>query len=346
MQKLILLLAISCIASYQSVTAATTDPIGYVNWDIAAGTGLTRTVTVLSVPLLDTTAIDGAATGKITGVTSNSITASGAGWTAGQLSEDATPYLIRITTGLAEGRTFLISSSVANTSTTVTLDSNDSAQVDLTTLGIVTAPGSEDNYKIIPCDTLSSIFGTPTDTGVLGGPSSDSADIIFLNDNGSWKKYFYNTALSRWTRIFPGYPDSSNVEIRPDSAIMYSRLGDTALALTVVGSVPMENRQSLIKNSGVTFLANSWPVDTTLATTNLQNTTGWVSNANSANADQVLILVNNSWRKYWHDGSNWRRIFPGFPISDSQSVSATSGLLIGKLGSASGNELLTQTKPY
>jgi hypothetical protein len=127
-------------------TTATTDPVGFVTVNIAAGSGTAKKNTLFSLPMLEAQSITGQVSGVITGVSSNAISNSNAGWTAGALSQPAAPYLIQITRGAAEGRMFLIASSAntggaiagtANTSTTVTVSSLDSAQVDLTSLGIV-----------------------------------------------------------------------------------------------------------------------------------------------------------------------------------------------------------------
>lgn len=56
------------------------EPFGYVKINITAGTGNSKRVTLLSIPLLEEASITGRTTGWITGVTSNTITASGATW--------------------------------------------------------------------------------------------------------------------------------------------------------------------------------------------------------------------------------------------------------------------------
>ena len=108
--SLLAALAIAVPAARAQETA-TTDPVGFVTVGIAAGTGLSKKNTLFSLPLLETESIDGQVAGTITGVTVNSISNSSAGWTPGALSNPATPYLIMITSGPAQGRMFLIASS-------------------------------------------------------------------------------------------------------------------------------------------------------------------------------------------------------------------------------------------
>jgi hypothetical protein len=148
------ILSLTPLANSQQTV--TTNPLGFVMVNIAAGTGSAKIGSLVSMPLQDVAVITGQATGRITGVTANTITSSGAGWTPGQLSTPASPYLIQITSGSANGRMFLISPVQANTATTVTISPEDVEAASLASLGIVTGPTTGDTYKIIPSDILTS----------------------------------------------------------------------------------------------------------------------------------------------------------------------------------------------
>jgi hypothetical protein len=333
---------------------ATTDPVGFVTVGVAAGTGSAKRNTLFSLPLLETESITGQVAGTITGVTANSISNSNAGWTSGALSNPTTPYLIMITSGPAQGRMFLIASSAAtggaiagtaNTATTVTVSSVDTAQVDLTTLGIRTGT---DTYRIFPCDTLSSFFGTPASTGVQGGTSAATADTIVTVVNGSATTYYYNTGVTpnRWSRVGLGSPDSSNVPLLPYYGIQYSRLPSSALSFVITGAVPTINRQVGVKNSGPTLLAQYWPADSTLGTVGLQNLAGWQSGASAAAADTVVLTSNGSANTYYYDGSNWRRVGLGGQISNDVVIPVGATVSINKRGSAAGYSTLSQQRPY
>jgi uncharacterized protein (TIGR02597 family) len=343
-----------CFATLASATlvisplqAATTDPVGYVNWDIAAGTGSTRTISVVALPLHSTADITGSAKGKITAVSASTISASGADWSIGELSSTSAPYLIQITSGAAEGRTFLVSSASPNTSTTLTIDSSDAAQTDLTTLGINTTSGNEDTYKVIPCDTLSSIFGSPAETGVQGGAGSlNTADIVFVNIGGIWNKFYYDTNDSRWEKVTLGSPPAGDTPIRLEYGILYSRMASTPMNLTVTGSVPMNNRKFVLRNSGITFVSNGFPVDRTLADIGLENNVNWTSGATPAVSDTVMILANGIWKTFWYDGTDWRQQTLGAPIKNTEVVSASSAIIAIQRGVASGVSVVSQTKPY
>ena len=357
------LLRISLIASMASAVAlpssmaqatATTDPVGFVTVGIPAGTGTAKRNTLFSVPLMETEAIAGQVSGVITGVTANTISNSNAGWTAGDLSKPATPFLIQITSGSAAGRLFLISSSAAtggaiagtaNTTTTVTVSSIDTTQVDLTSLGIVTGT---DTYKIYACDTLASFFGTPASTGVLGGSNVNSSDTIALVLNGVASTYWYNTSVTpnRWSRSGPGSVDSSNVALLPNFGVQYARLGNTALSFVITGQVPTIGRQVAIKNSGTTLLSQFWPVESTLASLGLQALPNWTAGANASTADTVILTSAGSASTYFYNGTNWVRVAPGSPISNTTAIPIGTSIQIGQKGSASGYTTLTQILPY
>ena len=359
MKKLNVTLAIlvaAVMAGNAQTNTVTSEPVGYVNLKITgSGTGTSKKLTYLSVPLLDKQiSISGKTTGTITAVTATTITDSAAGWTPGQLSAPATPYLIGITSGTATGRVFLIAASaatagasgsaaLANTATTVTISSIDSNSgiSDLAAAGVAAG----DSYSIYAADTLSSALGSPGTTGVLSGASSTVADSVVIIFNGVANTYFHNG--TRWTRVFSGNPDASNTPILPFYGLVYSRLGAGDLNLTVTGTVPTLLRKAQIKNSGVTLFASYYPVDSTLAALGLQNLSGWTSNTLSALADKVVLVSSTGVANtYWYNGSGWKRVFAGSPAADSTVIPVGSMIYINKIGSAPGSSTYAQALPY
>jgi hypothetical protein len=338
-------LAALALGSHTSIAQVATVPGGYVTVTIAAGTGTTKSSTPISFPLLEVANVAGQVSGRITAVTATTITNSGAAWTAGQLSTAATPYVLRITSGTATGRTFLLSTATASTATTVTIDSTESINTNLTTLGI-TVGASGDTYQLIPCDTISSLFGTPASTGIIAGTAIASADSLMLNINGILSSYYFSSTLNRWTRASLGNPDATNVAVRPDAGVLFSRLGNTAITIVALGSVPATDRKSLINNSGTTYLAQGWPTDTTLLTSGIQNTPNWTSNTVAASADTVMIMVSGQLRTYWFDGTNWKRQAIGSPISDTQVIPSGANVMLNQRGVQTGTSTLAQTLPY
>jgi hypothetical protein len=322
-------------------------PTGFAEIRIAAGSGTAKRTTLISIPLLEDISITGSSTGRITGVTSNSITVANAGWTAGALSAPAAPYLLEITSGAAQGRILLISTTAANTADTVTIDAGEITRVgNLTTLGIATEAGAGDTFRLWPADTLGAFFGTPETTGIVGGATANQADTVVLVVNGSATTYFYNMAATppRWSRSGIG-TDASNVPIAPYAGVQYSRIAATPLEFRVLGRMPAGSRKVAIKNSGTTLLSPFWPVNQTLSALGLHNLPGWQSGTSSTNADTVVLTSNGSATTYYYDGSNWRRAGIN---SNANAVVVPAGvsLLISKRGSQSGFTLYQHNAPY
>jgi len=339
--------AIVAVASSWAFADVSTPPMGVINLTIAAGTGTTSQLSTISFPLLSTPSITGQTSGMITGVTTNTISNSNAGWQTGALSKAATPYVIQITSGSAAGYSLLISTVTANTATTVTLDAEESSQIDLTKLGIATGTAG-DTYSIFECDTLLSAFGqgsaVASSTAALGAASSTSADVIQMMVSGAWRQYYYNTASGHWARVGPNI-NSDNVPIRPDAGISYMRRAAVPLTLSVTGQVPTVNRKAFIANQGLTDLSSFWPMDVTLGTSNIASIPGWVSGSSSTGADIVQLMVLGAWRQYYYNGSHWARVGPGI-ISDNVNIPVGSSVLLLKKGSSSGFSIFIQPIPY
>jgi hypothetical protein len=330
------------------------EPVGYVTVKITAGTGTAKKLSYISLPLLEKDLpITGKARGTLTGVTSTTLTDSTAGWAAGALSAPATPYLIAITSGTAAGRIFHIASNAstggavgasasANTATSVTISTLDTGSgiSDLVAAGVAAG----DSYEIYGCDTLSSALGSPSTTGVVSGSATGTADSVVLIYNGLASTYIHNG--TRWQKIAYGNPDASNTPLLPYYGFSYSRLGNTEMTLTVVGSVPTIARKAQIKNSGITLLAQYFPSDSTLSSLGLQNTPGWVSNAASASADKIVLVGSGAASTYWYTGTSWKKVAYGSPSADATVVPAGAMIYINKLGIAPGYSTLSQPLPY
>ena len=327
-------------------------PTGYADIAVAAGSGTAKKTTLLSIPMLEDlpSNLAGSKTGRITGVTSNTITVANANWTAGALSTPATPYLLEITSGAATGHMLLVSTATANTTDTVTIDAGEVSRVgNLNTLGITADASTGDTFRLWPADTLGSFFGTPETTGILGGSSSATADTITLVVGGSATTYFYNTALtpSRWARVgLGGSTDQSNVAIPPYAGVQYARLGATALEFRVLGRMPVGSRKVAVKNSGTTLLSPYWPITQTLSSLGLQNLPGWKTSSSSSEADTVVLTANGSASTYFHNGTNWRRVGLGGSNADSTAVPAGASVLVNKIGTAPGFTIYEHAAPY
>ena len=319
---------------------ATTVPVGAIKITIPAGTGSLRKLTVISLPLSSRANVTGQVVGRITGLTANTITNSSAGWTTGQLSQQNAPKIFRITSGNATGLSFLISSTVNNTSTTLTIHQDDAASVNLTTLGIVTGASNGDTYEILDADTILSVFGTPAD-GVQGGSVPDSADQVALLSGGVWGKYYYNTTVNKW-RSVGSEVDSDHVVIRPNALAVFLRIASTAYELTVTGDVPSVNRRVSISGNQLTDYSTYWPVDRTLGSMGISSIPGWVKSSNPNLADKVSFLDGGKWRKYYHDNTQWLAVGSNVP-ANSVVIPYGSGVILNK---SAGNAIANESVPY
>jgi hypothetical protein len=323
-------------------TTVSTDPVGFTTVTITPGSGTARKQTMMSIPLLDAASVSGLSSGTISGVASNSIVVSNAGWTPGALSLPSEPYVIQITSGPAAGRFFLIASSattggasgstaLANTATNVFISPIDSTQVsnDLPATGV--AVGNA--FKLFACDTLS-WFGSPATTGVLGGTGPTSADTITVTVNGTPTTYYYRTTSSNWVRSGPNTA-AGNVALVPNIGLAYNRLSSNALSFVTTGQVPVTNRVAPIKNSGTTTLSQYWPVATTLKNLGLQDLAGWVKGTNQISTDNVIVVAGGTPITYYNNGTNWRR-FPLPGSQDNVQIPVGAAVQVVKKGSAGG----------
>ena len=282
---------------------------------------------------MDTPLAIGAGVARISSLTSTTITATGAGWTDGALATAAFPYAFRITSGAAAGATFGISANTTDTLTT--------SGVDLTALGVLTGV-SGDTFRLVPIDTLNTLFGSNT---LLGGTSAAQADIVTLSSN-SQSSYYYNTTLGRWVRTTGPTTDRGNILILLDSAITIARKS-TALTLRFTGRVPDVRFSLEVPNAGTTYTHTGFPTDVTLGVLSLQTALpGWVSASSASNADILSVDIGAVSSAYFHNGTNWQRTTGPSTNRDSIIIAAGIPIIIFKRGSASGTSTLNRNLPY
>ncbi|HEX2854510.1 MAG TPA: immunoglobulin domain-containing protein [Opitutaceae bacterium] len=307
-------------------------PAGYMNFAIAGGVPAAPVTTVFGLPLDDTSApAAGIRAGRIESFTANSLTQSGGGWTT-NLAAPTAPWLVRLTSGPAAGRTLDI---VANTATTLTLSG-----ADLTTLGLV---AGTDTFELVPLDTLFSFFG---DNTLQGGISGSVADNVQVRSGVSWLVYYFDTNLGFWRRTIGPATNANNVVLRPGTGVQIIRRAP-ALTLTFTGRAPATAFRTPINNANSTVIHTGFPTDTTLGGLALQTLLpGWRSSAVAASADQVALHNGSAWVSYFHNGSFWQPV-AGAPVnSDALAISAGALLTIQRPGVTAGTTQLVRTIPY
>lgn len=326
---------------------ATTTPVGAMTIAIAPGTGTVYAQTTFSLPLLETGNATGQMAGRITGVTTNTISNADAGWVSSALIVAGSPYYINFTSGANEGRMFQIT---ANTATTLTVNVQG---LDLSTLSFVTG-ASGDTYEIVRGNTLLGVLGTPAD-GVIGGTASQvsasQADKVTINDpsSGAALTYYFDTTSNFWKRSGSAL-NQGNLVISPKSAIHYFRISTTPFSLTFTGSVPATVCKHQIPTNGSTFTANYYPVDTTLGVLGIENIADWrkanVNGVTPTTSDKVVLKVGTTYLSYYYDAalSQWRR--SGSSLNQaSVAIPAGGGIRFIRSGAGGQYSTWSRAKP-
>jgi uncharacterized protein (TIGR02597 family) len=321
-------LSIMCamVSHAQSVSST---PVGYVTQTINAGTGTGRVFTPISLPLY-TPASTANATGQIASVTATGVTVSDANF--GNLSDPASPYALRVTSGSLEGANLLIS---ANTTDTLTFNFSSSS------VSATTGISVGDTYELIEVDTLSSLFGGPSDGVIFSAANQADADVVFVFSGGAWVSYYHNG--SNWIRKSGrSTVISDDLALTPDTAVLFSRISTSSTSYVLPGTVPSTNSILKLNASGFSFLANNTPTAITLGDLALQNASGFEV---GATGDSIYLYSTGSWAKYNFDGTNWiRKSGRSTTISNDIEIPSGSGFLFGKAnaGSASSGTLNLQ----
>lgn len=309
-------------------------PTGAHRFTINGGSLVAPVTTAFAITLLDTPANAGATAARIATLTATTLTVTGANWTAGALANPALPSAVRISSGAAAGLTLPIS---ANTADTLTFTG-----VDLTTLGLATGAAG-DTFRVLPLDTLNTLFGGTT---FLGGTTAAAADLITLGSSGTQLSYYYHTTLARWVRTTGPTTDRGNIPLPLDGAISVTRKS-TALTLAFLGRAPDVRFSVPIANAGPTYTHTGFPVDVSLSALGLQNrVAGWVSAAAAAAADTLSVSNGADWLSYFHNGACWQRTTGPATNRDAIVITAGTPILIFKRGAAAGAATFTRALPY
>lgn len=335
---------ISVMPVYAVESEVSTVPVGFVALDIVPGAGTVKRVTLLAPPLLG---VDSSlpTRGKVTSVIGNAeleVTMLDGTLPGGAISKREEPFVLQMTSGSGEGLAFLVSPQIPNTYSRIYLSDPNDASLNLGESGV--APG--DTFRLLVCDTLQSLFGSPEESGIVGASNPKDADTVTIVTNGSAQTYFYSNSLGRWTRVGLGSPDASHVPLLSYYGLQYNRIGSAPLRLLAVGEVPYGKRRVKVKSSGTTLLAGYWPAPMTLAETGLHTMPGWQAVTNPQLADRVALTNEGSTSTYTHNGVNWRRVSLGSPLSDSVALGVGSTIFIARPGQRVGFDILEQNTPY
>ena len=325
--------------------ANTTSPNRYLRLRVVAGAASSTTIPVgritytlpqnqetpVSFPLHDTLgAIGGQPAGFITAIGASTLDNASAGWTAGQLSQSAAPYLVRLTSGAALGRSFPVGVGMPNTATRLTLTTGGT---DLTTAGII---AGTDTYELIPADTLATLFPA----GTLQSGTVTTGDTLRLWDGVAWITFFHDGA--QWQRSGGG--GANDTLVRPDQGWMLRRRGPTK-SFVLYGQAPSTSARVQVVRGGASYVS-LLPVQQTFAEFQLHTRlTGWTSNpAAVTTGDYISIWSGSLWLNFYYDGTKWMR--QGFGDASATVLLKPGRPILINRPAPGAPDLLLQSKPY
>jgi uncharacterized protein (TIGR02597 family) len=302
-----------------------TDPVGFTTTTVQSGT-----IAALGMPFDRVADFQGAVSSR----TATTITTTSAGFgTFGPFA--SSPHAVLMISGANTGRRFLI-------------DSNTTDTLTITTGGDLTTQIADgDTYKIIPCHTLASLFGTDG-AGLNVSNSAASADNVQLREGGAWLTYFHTANPGGfWAKVGGGATNFNNHAILPEQALLLVRRPSSDFAFTGTGAVPITNLKTDFPANAVTSFANRFPTDTTLVALGLHLVPSWISSNSANSADQVLIRTGGAWLTYFHTAGGagfWAKVGGGATNFDNTAIPiGTSVLIVRRPGT---DITLTQTLPY
>jgi len=337
-QKTLSLLA---IASLSTLSAVTTDPVGYVTQTIKPGQ-----FNLIGLNL--SSAVE--ASGVFESAAGNTLTDDQADFTTSL--DSGSDYVLKITNGTSElGMNTGVS---GNTGTTVTTDDDISSVVTATT-----------QYEIREVFTVADIFGDTNQKELQGAVSGNTADadIIWVpNGSGGYNKVYYNSVARPfpplsvgWKGTTSGNADASDTPLYftdgmfiqvQRSAFGASEAGVDPADLTskdivVAGSVVIEDSQVALL-TGFNAVSRVFPGQLTLADTAFDTELVSAVSGNTADAD-IIWIPNGSggYNKFYHNSV--ARPFPPLSVgwkgtttgnADASTSPLTSGFFIQKKAGA------------
>src|SRR5437764_2344773 len=210
--------------------SASSDAVGFTAIEVAAAS---RQHVVL--PLNDPPVYAAIASS----VASSTVTTARAGWTINAFGPfTSNPHIVRLVSGMSNGREFRIAS---NTDDTLTLITNG------TDLNGILAPG--DRYEIVPLQTLESLFGT-TNPALICNSDPQLADNILVRAAYGWLTY-YNDG-TQWLRAGGGGDQENAAAILPATGFVFVRRGPAAYTIPLAGAVRPEGSSDVPASGSTT----------------------------------------------------------------------------------------------
>lgn len=346
MKRTLILTALICYFEGALLAQTTTPPVGF-----NTVTCLPNSDTYCSVPFAQTWDFQGLISGTPSVVGEQAtITPQGTiAWTTDQF---AGLYFVRILTGAKAGMYFQI---LNNATGTLTIDLAG---------GNLTGVANGDGFAVSKFWTLGTLFPPATQTTIVASTSTlitgRRTEILFpdLFSNGTnlapTRRFFLHSGV--WKEASTGFPTSDNVILSPDSYFIV-RHNHTSISaattFTATGIVELNpislplGTQPTTKQDNATTTGRPIPVK--LKDLDLISSGAFVGSAGtlvSQRRDELMVYDNNvatinrapsSVYFYVTSTSQWRSTATGFPLADEVEISPSSGILVRKFQSGTGN---------
>ncbi|WOO40725.1 TIGR02597 family protein [Rubellicoccus peritrichatus] len=351
--------AASLLLAAPLLTAVTTDPVGAQKHTFKDGSD-----TAISAPLHSSAAFVGVV--GTSGLSGFTITPSGTpGWAANQFTDS--PHYIIFTSGTREGLFYTVT---ANTTDSITVE--DIGDGDLATQGIVDGDG----FTVIPFWTLNTLF--PDGEGFIVSSDVFNPDgVIFFTNSGTSgvnlpfdSSYLYHDGsqgAAGWYKVGSlGDGLQNDLPLPPDAYYVVRNNSGADVEMVLAGSVQMANFATIVSrledgSSQDVFIANSFPVATTLAESGLATSPAFTPSPDVFNPLDVVFVFDNDTvginkplgsSYLYHDGSQgaagWYQIGNlGAGLQDDVEVfQPGQGFVIRKAAGLAESEIWMAQAPY
>lgn len=294
MKKLTLPLAclLAAAPAFVHAATATTDPVGGMTMTINGNGGSGAKLTLLSAPLRQAAVYQG----KITGISSTTITVDDSPWSADEFNGSGVTHYVEIFSGSGDG----IMTDITDTTSSVITIADD----------ITSAVSVGDSFRIRPHTTVADLFGSANEAGLTAGASTGDSDTIVVYNNSakSSKTVFYHDgSLGPAGWYDNSYNPAEDTIIYPEQGIYVKRIASGDATRVVTGGVKTGTSVIPIFDN-LNIVSNPIPTDMTLDASGLytgSDNSGIKAGQSTGDSDIITIFAadGSSKRYFYHDGT-------------------------------------------
>jgi len=321
--SLLALSIFSALSSAGAQTTVSTDPVGFVSSNVAAGTLANPKLSFVSPTLQNPIVWQSV----ITGASANTLTVAGTPWTAGQFNGASGSYYVEVFSPTDPGAIGKITATAANSIST---------EEDLSQYAMV-----GDSIRIRKYVTLADFFGVNNSAGLLAGEESPLADEVLIYNGATFKSSFYYVGdpdnVAGWYDSSTFLP-SGNFVIAPHQGVIIKRKTTGTPKLTFAGAVKTGNTLLPVYN-GVNVIGTVSAMGLTLNSSGLYtgapNT--FKAGEEAPDGDEVTIFTVSGQTNYYYyvgdpdNAAGWRNSAT-FAVAGNIIIEPGSAFIIKRKG--------------